>query len=257
MPIQTIVSDPQQFLNKLDPEAYSNIINSIADIDRFLSPGDKFSFSCDKSGKCCKNRFNNPIILFPYDAHRLRNNLKVSSTEFASKYAQKVLGAKSRIPMMLLDFLESANGNNKCTFLRSYGCKVYEDRPLVCRLFPVGRFIDADMNSYFFLTKTTDYCNTRNDKEHTIEEWLENAQVEPYFEWNDKFHKLMSSIDPNKYKSLDNSFKAHLGNMLYDLDRLKDKIPDVVMKRINSSEDAGLYHSFRIAKRFLNKLWPK
>ena len=251
---QMIVSDPQQFLIKLDEDTYANIENTVGSIDRFLSPGDKFSFSCDKSGRCCKNRFDNPIILFPYDVHRLRKNLKVSSTEFASKYGQKILGAKSRIPMMLLNFPISSNNHNKCVFLRSYGCKVHEDRPLVCRLFPVGRFIDTDMNSYFFLTQTAKYCNLGKGREYSIEEWLDEAQVEPYFEWNDKFHSLVTSIDQEKYKSLDNSLKAHLGNILYDMDSFKDKIPDTVLNHINSYEDASLHVSYRMAKRLLKML---
>jgi len=184
------VSNPRRLIDKLDDETLQKFQGRFGEIERFLEAGDTFRFTCDRSGKCCKDRVDNPILLSPYDVHRLRTSLSLSSRQFSDRFGQQILGADSQLPIMLLDFEWTGKKHNKCPFLMSYGCKVYEDRPLVCRLYPVGRMVDADMNSYFFLTKTANYCRLGCGKEHTIEQWLEEAEVEPYFEWNDRFNSL-------------------------------------------------------------------
>jgi len=125
---------------------------------------------------------------------------------------------------------------------------------LVCRLYPVGRAVDADMNSYFFLTRTGDYCKLGCGKEYTIEEWLGKAEVEPYFEWNDRFNSLYMEIDYKKYKALDLSYKAAFGNILYDLGAL-EKILTCERLEVLSMSDAGarLHVNYELAKRFVEK----
>ena len=41
------ISNPEQFLGKLDDDTYSRIEARFGDIDRFLGPGDSFKFTCD------------------------------------------------------------------------------------------------------------------------------------------------------------------------------------------------------------------
>jgi len=221
------VSHPRRFLEKLDEETLSKIEKQFGGIDRFLGPGDTFKFTCDKSGRCCKDRFDNPILLSPYDAFRLQKNLNLSSSDFARKFGRKISGADSQLPIMLLEYQQSGNNHNKCPFLRSYGCRVYEDRPLVCRMYPVGRITDEDMNYYFFLTKTADYCQLGKGKEHSIEQWLEETRVEPYFEWNDRFNSLFLEMDHEKYKALPVQYKAALGDILYHPDSVVKLIPEI------------------------------
>jgi len=248
------ISDPQQFLDKLDDDTYCRIETRFGDIDRFLGPGDSFKFTCDRSGKCCKDRFDNPILLSPYDTYRLRNNLNISSRQFADRFGHRILGADSQLPILLLDFQQTSKHHNKCPFLMSYGCKTYKDRPLVCRMYPVGRAVDPAMNSYFFLTKTADYCQLGCGKEYTIEQWLEKAEVEPYFEWNDRFNALYLEIDYEKYKGLDPEFKATFGNILYDIDVIEKLLPRETLEVLSmSGEDKRLDLSLGLAKRFAEK----
>jgi Fe-S-cluster containining protein len=229
-PVQQVialhVSDPKVLLRKLNENTLADIESKFAQIDRFLGPGDTFRFTCDRSGKCCRDRFENPILLSPYDVHRLRNNLKIPSRQFAAKFGCKIFGSESQLPIMLLDFEQQGKNHNKCPFLMSYGCKVYEDRPLVCRLYPVGRVVDTDMNSFFFLTKVAEYCKLGTGKEHTIEEWLEEAEVEPYFQWNDRFNSLYMEMDHKKYKALELPYKAAFGDILYHPDVVAQRLPD-------------------------------
>ena len=247
------VSDPKRLLDRLDEETYSEIEEKFGGIDRFLGPGDTFQFTCDKSGKCCKNRFDNPILLSPYDVHRLRQNLNISSSEFADQFGMKILGSESQLPIMLLDFEWTSRNRNKCPFLRSYGCKVYKDRPLVCRMYPVGRAIDRDMSSYFFLTKVADYCKLGQGKEHAVEQWLDEAEVEPYFEWNDRFHSLFMEMDHKKYKSLGLPYKGAFGDILYDVDGTLNSIQKSIPDMPDFSGDQLLVLTYKQANAFIQK----
>ena len=248
------ISNPQTLLSKLDDETYASIEERFGNISRFLGPGDTFKFTCDRSGKCCRDRFDNPILLSPYDVYRLQKNLNICSNEFAANYGEKVLGGESELPLMLLRFRSSGDSNNQCAFVTSDGCRVYDDRPLVCRMYPVGRIIDLDMNSYFFLTRTPDHCQVGKGKEYTIEEWLEEAQVDPYFEWNDRFHSLYMRINYKKYHSLDFAFKATFGEILYDFN-ISEKLfhgetPNVLDI---PGEDSGLHINYELAKMYVER----
>jgi len=237
------ISDPQQFLNKLDKDDWQKIQSQFARIDRLLGPGDKFKFGCEKRGDCCRDRHDNPILLSVYDVFRLRQHLKVSGREFAEKYGKPLLGAHSQLPLMILrnEWLDKNSGQSRCINLRDNMCGVYENRPLVCRLYPVGRALDQEMNSYFMLTKTDGCCPTGCGQEHTIEEWLKSAEAEPFFEWNDKFHKLYMQINFKKYKELDENYKFVFGDILYDIGSpLEQIVGKQKYEQISKLEDESL-----------------
>jgi len=219
-----LISDPSEFLKDLDSETLEEMQRKFAKVKRFLKSGDTFNFTCDKTGRCCKNRLNEPIILSPYDVLRLREKLKITSREFLRKYGDLTLGSESRLPIVLLKYELESPTKNKCSFLRSYGCKVYKDRPLRCRLYPVGRIHSTNGKSFFFLTDVASYCNLGKGQEHTIEQWIEKSEVEPYFKWSDKLFDLFFKMDHQKYRRLDDTLKYKLGFMIYDFDTAIDAL---------------------------------
>lgn len=218
------ISDPSEFLKDLDNETFELMQKKFAKIKRFLKPGDTFKFTCDKTGRCCKNRLDDPIILSPYDVLRLRKNLNITSSEFLRKYGELTLGSESKLPIVLLKYEWQSPVKNKCSFLRSYGCKVYKDRPLRCRLYPVARIQTPDNKSFFFLVETGSYCNLGKGEEHPIEQWLEESEVEPYFKWSDKLFDLIFKMNHEKYRKLDDKIKYNLGFMLYNFDTMIDAL---------------------------------
>ena len=130
---------------------------------------------------------------------------------------------------------------------------MYKDRPLVCRLYPVGRAVDAEMNSYFFLTKTADYCKLGTGREYSIEEWLEEAQVEPYFQWNDRFNSFFMEMNHEKYRSLPLSHKSAFGEMLYEPDGIVKEIGGDINGTPGLSDDRILEIGYGLAKRFVER----
>jgi len=214
------IGDPAELFGQLDEEDIVKFAKRFGNIKRFLNPGDTFRFECDKNGKCCKNRFDNPIALSTYDIARLRGRLKITSGAFLEEYAYTVLGEDSHLPIVFLKFKEESSGRNKCPFLRSYGCMVYDDRPLRCRLYPLGRAVDLKGVSYFFLTENADYCGVGRGKTYTLEEWLRISEVEHFLKWSDRFFKLFFRMDLSKFKNLDQSLKLKAAMIMYDIDRL-------------------------------------
>ena len=249
------ISNPEQFLSKFDKKDYEAIQSQIGKIDRFFSPGDTFKFTCDKRGDCCRNRDDNPILLSVYDVFKLRQHLGVSGREFAEKYGQTILGGQSDIPLMILRNIWIENGEDRshCVFLKGNECSVYKNRPLVCRMYPVGRATDPEMNSYFFLTNTDGCCQSGCGKEHTIEDWLKTSKIEPYVEWNDRFNKLYMGIDHKKYKALDNKYKYFFGSILYDIGSPLESIisKDDYKKMNNLEDDSFLEFTYFHAAQYL------
>jgi hypothetical protein len=218
------IGDPAEFFGQLDKEDMIKITNRFGHIGRFLKPGDNFRFTCDKTGQCCKDRLDNPIVLSTYDIARLRQRLKITTSTFLKRHIFITFGEESQLPIAILKFEETKDYHNKCPFLRSYGCKVYEDRPLRCRLYPVGRAVGIGDVSYFFLMDTPAYCGLGKGKVYTLEEWLVKCQIEPYLLWSDRFFEPIFKMDHVKYRESDPALKLALGMVMYDFDGLIAKL---------------------------------
>ncbi len=248
------VSDPKYLLDKLDDKALAKIEEQFGGIDRFIKGGDKLKFTCDRSGRCCKNRFDNPIILSPYDTYRIQQHLQIDFEEFTTNYAENILGAESQLPLMLLKFPWIGKNKNECVFIGSSGCRIYDNRPLVCRMYPVGRITDREMNSYYFIPETADYCQFGKGREYTIEDWLMEADVEPYLEWSNRYNNLFLNIDHEKYRSKSHTRKCLFGEMLYDFDVIGKTCQGERPEKLNrKGKDARLHNSYELVKVYVKK----
>lgn len=87
-----------------------------------------FSYACQRCGRCCVGK---RIQVNPYEIARLARRLGVSAAEVRARYTQDGAG-------VVLDQDE----RDACVFLGPEGCTVHPDRPLVCRLYPLGRHIE-------------------------------------------------------------------------------------------------------------------
>src|SRR5262249_30242634 len=93
-----------------------------------------FSYRCGACTRCC---FEKVIPLGPYEVARLAHNRGVSATEFLATYTTEA-GTT---------LLSREDGG--CVFLDERGCGVHADRPLACRLYPLGRIVGANGVEYF------------------------------------------------------------------------------------------------------------
>jgi len=91
-----------------------------------LESGGAFSYECSRCRRCCSDK---RIRVNPYETYRLARARGLSTTEFLARHttAQGIELART--------------DDGRCVFLGAEGCTVHADRPLVCRLYPLGRHV--------------------------------------------------------------------------------------------------------------------
>jgi len=89
-----------------------------------------FGYTCQRCSRCCRNKL---IQVNPYEIARLARNRRRSTGDFRAAWTDDGAGNYLR-----------RNADGTCVFLGSQGCTVHADRPLVCRLYPLGRRVTAD-----------------------------------------------------------------------------------------------------------------
>ncbi len=154
-----------------------------------LTGNSRFKFSCHKGVKCftaCCSNIN--IVLPPYDLLRLRKRLGMSSEDFISRYCEIEILAKTLLPVITLKMQNDEK--RSCPFVTPDGCTVYEDRPNICRYYPIGmatlrnKEAEGGKDEFYFLTKE-DHCKGfEEDKEWTIAEWRKDQEADVYDEVN-------------------------------------------------------------------------
>ena len=187
---------------------------------------DSFNFSCHKGlacfGSCCGNR---DLQLTPYDTLRLKNALDLYSDDFLTRYTVYQLDPATGFPAISLKLTE--NESRQCPFLTSGGCRVYRDRPTVCRLFPLARVSgfkpgSKDPDEFFYLLPAGPCLGGEENKQQTIKEWLEEQGVEPYRAANDRMLHLLFHPYRNKVRALSDKQLQRIIVACYNLDVFRE-----------------------------------
>ena len=154
-----------------------------------LTKDSRFKFRCHPKVRCftaCCSNVN--IALPPYDLLRLRKRLGLAAHEFISKYGDIQILDKTLFPVVTLKMRDDEK--KSCPFVTPQGCTVYEDRPNICRYYPVGmatlRKVDAEggKDEFYFMTRE-DHCKGfEEDKQWTIGEWRADQGADLYDEMN-------------------------------------------------------------------------
>jgi Fe-S-cluster containining protein len=96
-----------------------------------LQGTDPVALSCGIEGcssNCCKN--GPPIVLNPYEIDLI---CRASGTSYEDLLDIVETGRAEGFPLVMLP------RDPACPFWSGKGCRIYEARPLACRLFPLGR----------------------------------------------------------------------------------------------------------------------
>jgi Fe-S-cluster containining protein len=154
-----------------------------------LTKDSRFKFRCHPKVRCftaCCSNVN--IALPPYDLLRLRKRLGLAADEFLRQYGDIQILDKTLFPVVTLRMRDDEK--KSCPFVTPEGCTVYEDRPNICRYYPVGmatlRKLDAEggKDEFYFMTKE-DHCKGfEEDHEWTISEWRKDQGADLYDEMN-------------------------------------------------------------------------
>lgn len=108
---------------------------------RFIETIRDVGFECDLCGKCCTRAFNGHVYLLEEDASRVMD-----------------IDADAVQPSPLFDFCDQdgqfyvsgyslkikGDEDGSCCFLENRRCRIYEKRPLICRIYPYMIHQEAD-----------------------------------------------------------------------------------------------------------------
>jgi hypothetical protein len=225
-----------------------------------LSPESRFSFSCHKGLSCftqCCGDVN--IFLTPYDVLRLKRALSLSSGEFLVKYTHPPLLADQKLPVVVLKMEDDER--KSCPFVTSEGCKVYEDRPWSCRMYPLGvassKTADrADGEEFCFIVDEGFACaGLKEGKEWTVAEWWKDQGIDLYDKKCEPYKEITLHRLLREGKALGPA-KTHMFYLTcYDLDRFRGLIfqssffnrfdvEDEVIKKMKTEDEALLDFGF-------------
>lgn len=192
------------------------------------NPEDQMTFDCSSQNECfneCCRDLNQALT--PYDVLRLKNNLGLSSQSFLKAYTSLHTGPASGLPVV--EFKPNPGSGYACPFVTPEGCRVYEDRPASCRMYPLARAIarsreTGEVTEYFALIEEPHCKGFGRRSGRTVRAWLKGQQVEKHNVQNDKLMALISlknRILPGKLEGAD-ADKFYLA--LYDLDEFRREI---------------------------------
>jgi Fe-S-cluster containining protein len=170
-----------------------------------------FGFVCSRCSHCCHDKL---IQMNPYEIARLAANRGVGTAQFRARWTQDGEG---------LHIARTESG--ACVFLGPQGCTVHPDRPLVCRLYPLGRQITASGGERFVHVAPHPLSGGTFHTRGTIADFLAAQDVEDfiqaaddYFSWFCRARDAMAEAgegdpaliaDANELLDMDSAIAAH------------------------------------------------
>lgn len=114
----------------------------------------------------------------PHEILGMSRVLGIGTTEFLARYADNG-GTTLR-----------SEANGPCVFLTPSGCRVHPRRPLVCRLYPLGRTTNDSAEERFAVFPAQPECEAVVGSDGTVETFLESQGVAPYLGWSCRYGEL-------------------------------------------------------------------
>jgi Fe-S-cluster containining protein len=146
---------------------------------KLLRRDSPFSYVCRQCNRCCSKKI---IKLNPYEVARLSANRGISTTNLIRTFTL----AHGTV-LKLTD-------SGECIFHTPQGCVVHPDRPLVCRLYPLGRHVGANGEESFSLLPPHPESAGVFGHDGTIADYLELQGAGPYIDSVGKYLSLLSHM---------------------------------------------------------------
>jgi Fe-S-cluster containining protein len=170
-------------------------------LDARYARGSPFSYSCHACSRCCHDKI---IHVNPYEVARLARNRGLSTTAFLDRYTD-AHGTTLK-----------QTDQGACIFLNPQGCGVHPDRPLVCRLYPLGRRITAAGEEWF--GELAPHAQTEGEygTNGTVDEFLTRQGTAPFIEAVDRYVDLAGKMAHllAQHTSIDKDLHVDVNRML-------------------------------------------
>ena len=138
-----------------------------------------FSYQCHACSRCCHRK---RIQVNPYELVRLARNLGTTTTDVIARFTVDegtVLATRA---------------NGACVFLGPAGCTVHADRPLVCRLYPLGRIVRADGSEVFVENEPHPQTEGEYGENGTVRAFIDSQGVAPYIAAADRYFAVLARL---------------------------------------------------------------
>ena len=178
--------------------------------------GSTFSYACHACSRCCYHKI---IHLNPYEVARLAQNRGICTTEFLSRYT-----AANGTTLKQQD-------DGACVFLTSQGCGVHSDRPLVCRLYPLGRQVTTKGEEWFSEAAPHPESEGEYSTDGTVDAFLSKQGAHPFIEAVDRYVELVGQMSHMLLKKTahDATLQQDVQNMVGGLAQTQDQQIPVVL----------------------------
>ncbi|RJP21819.1 MAG: YkgJ family cysteine cluster protein [Candidatus Abyssobacteria bacterium SURF_5] len=235
---------------------FKTAMNATGDTVRLLSgKKDTFRFECQACGRCC-GAFT--IVLSPYDILRLRKAtgrttsdlLKSGIIEIRQESFARLFGfgpvadfldifglaRDDTVPAAFLRFRSGSSDAVECHFLEEARegkrlCSIYDHRPTMCRLHPLGCSTVNGRRTWFFRRPL---CGTEGDRVQTVGHWLSASRASAFLAANRQFLAWMRVLldSPVRFTSLPQGERESVERILYDFDSLPRGEEQVTFREI-------------------------
>lgn len=151
---------------------------------------DKLPLTCTRLGTCCYDKM---VHLNPWELHHFAKEKNKSPREFRDLYCE--FGGIR----LLFNGKENSRGKKACSlYVENFGCSAHAGRPLVCRLFPLGRQIQSEKIDYIFEGKDFPCLNecgeVINLPQLTVDEYLKGQETSKFENAQDAYLDLMQNL---------------------------------------------------------------
>lgn len=138
-----------------------------------------FSYRCGACSQCC---YDKRIQVNPYELARLARNRGMSTTDVIDRFT--VDGGAALV----------TRPDGGCVFLGPHGCTVHADRPLVCRLYPLGRIVLPDGKEAFVESDPHPETAGVYGQDGSVGSYLDSQGVAPYVAAADRYYGVLVKL---------------------------------------------------------------
>lgn len=140
---------------------------------------------CGGCSQCCRG-MGDTVVLDPLDIYRLSGRLGRSFDALL----EDCVGLHVEEGMILPHLLMTGE-KDCCVFLNEGGrCSIHEDRPGLCRIFPLGRSYEEGSLRYFLLEE----CPKEGRQKIKIRKWLDTPELQKNQQFLMDWHKLRRAL---------------------------------------------------------------
>lgn len=155
-----------------------------------LNIHDKLPLTCSRTGTCCHGKL---VLLNPWELAYIAKEKKITPREFRDRYCDYG-GIRLRF-----NGKAGWKGQQACSqYIENFGCSVHSERPLSCRLFPLGRQIQSGNIHYMY--ESTEFpclegCPEVVNLPHlTVEEYLNGQLTTDFEKAQDEYLEVMQNL---------------------------------------------------------------